>query len=126
MHASIYSLYIKPVRLNVAAELLKKTRKTFTLEKKKLIFVSFSFFFHFYDLFTFKMYTIRPPFNFRYIKMEFERVKWYILVNRVIARVNLKPACFTRSLCLRCRRRRSSCVSDFVGQTFVLLLSLMF
>lgn len=44
------------------------------------------------------------------LKMEFERVRWCILVNEVIGRANWKPACFTRSSCRRRRRRLTLCV----------------
>lgn len=66
MHASIYSLYIKPVRLNVAMELLEEKKRggSLLLEKRKIFW--FHFFFKFlWLLFAFKMYTIRPPIYFQ-------------------------------------------------------------
>lgn len=82
MHASIYSLYIKPVRLNVAMELLEKKNEEEVYSWKKEKCFDFIFFLNFYDYYLHLKCTQSVHlFTFRYIKIEFERLKWYILVN---------------------------------------------
>lgn len=86
MHASIYSLYIKPVRLNVAMELLERKKKgrSLLLEKKKKKNLSILLLFFLISMTIICILNVHNPstyFTFRYIKIEFERLKWYIPVN---------------------------------------------